>query len=121
MTGRHKEPLTDEGWQALARQVLITREEIRKILRMMSGRVPAKTIDMGLRVDRQLDQLRSTLEEEMFKRGGPKDITIFWPGTEGPPAGDLEGSHADALLGVSWRDRAVSLIETEERMKGEKA
>ena len=111
---RRPSPLTDAEWRALARQTLITREEIGKTLDMMRDHVSLRTIDRGLRVDGQLNQLRSDLEDEMFKRGGPKDITIFFPGPGGPPSCGHEGIHTDALPpGATWRSRAVALFKRE--------
>lgn len=72
-------PMTEEEWRAVAEQVRVCRKANLDLLKMVSARVPAKRIDQVLRVDRHIGKLQSDLEEEMFRRGGPRDIHIFYP------------------------------------------
>lgn len=72
-------PLSEEEWRAVGEQVCACRNANLALLRMISGHVPAKTIDKAIKVERDLGILRSNLEDEMFARGGPRDVHIFYP------------------------------------------
>ena len=72
-------PMTEEGWRAVAEQVQVCRNANSDLMKMISGHVPAKRIDQAIKIERHIAKLQSDLEDEVFRRGGPRDIHIFYP------------------------------------------
>jgi hypothetical protein len=71
---------TEKEWRDIAMQTLLVEKETLRLARMTRGIVPVKTIDQIIKVHYSLLSVKSRLETEMYKRGGPKDSHIFYPG-----------------------------------------
>ncbi len=74
---------------------------------MMWGRLPKANQYFMERGDRILINLRSNLESEMFRTGGPEDINVFYPGETRPPRVyqyTLHRGRHPALTEQEWRE-----------------
>jgi hypothetical protein len=80
-------PISEEEWRAVGKQICACRNANLDLRRMISGHVPAKTIDKAIKIEREIDLLRSNLEDEMFARGGPRDTRVFYPPHAEEPGG----------------------------------
>ncbi len=74
------EKMTESEWRDVASQVIKCQEEWSHLLDKINGKVSVKTLDRWKKVEVQISSYKSHLEDEMFKRGGLKDIQIFYPG-----------------------------------------
>lgn len=69
---------TLQEWQAMAEQAKKARQELFKLMRLTSGKVPISVIDPLPRSIYQLDTFRSKAENQMFFSGVSDDVHIFY-------------------------------------------
>lgn len=81
MTASH--PLTEKDWAAIAVQARGCKENIILLIDLMTGKVDSKTINKAIKNERKLNQLRSSLEDEMCNGG--MDPSIFYRDARGKP------------------------------------
>lgn len=70
--------LTVQEWKDIAGQAKKAREELFKLMRLTSGKVPVNVIDPLPRSIYQLDTFRSKAENQMFFTGVSDDVNIFY-------------------------------------------
>lgn len=73
-----KEIATEAEWREMAAEAKELRDRLGKLIMMSAKFMPKSTGAHLHRSQNSLDQWRSCAESEMFKRGGPKDISIFY-------------------------------------------
>lgn len=100
----------DTLWRAVAEMTLGVTVQHAYAWSMMWSRLPNKAQTAMYRGDQVLKQLRSDLEAEMFQRGGPQDITVFYPRNREPgrryPQPIHIGGRYPALPEQEWREIA---------------
>lgn len=70
---------TEAEWRAMGEQVKHCRRELFKLMSMVNPYVPKKISSrLSHYVIKHFDRFRSEIEEEMFRRGGPGDIYVFY-------------------------------------------
>jgi len=70
---------TEVEWRAIGEQAKIVRREMFKLLRMAVPFMSVRVTDrLSGRVIMHLDRFRAEAENEMFRRGGPKDTSVFY-------------------------------------------
>jgi hypothetical protein len=89
-------PLTEDEWREVAIQAYYCRENLMQITSLLSTRVRFGALDKHIRLIRQLDQVRSDLEDEMFHQGKVRDLDIFYPGSMTPEGFRKAGQAAQA-------------------------
>ncbi len=103
----------DTLWRAVAEMTLGVTDQHAYAWSMMWSRLPNKAQTAMYRGDQVLKQLRSDLEAEMFQRGGPQDITVFYPRNREPgrryPQPIHIGGRYPALTEQEWREIAEEL------------
>jgi len=75
-----KEVATETEWREMAAEAEELRDRMGKLIIKSSKFVPVSVTAKLHGSQNYLDEWRSIAEDEMFKRGGPKDIKIFYPG-----------------------------------------
>ena len=71
---------TETEWREFGREIHEIRRQLIETLLKYQHLIPLKVTDRGFKAVKWLDQFRCDAEEEMFRRGGPKDIKVFYPG-----------------------------------------
>ena len=70
---------TEAEWRELGRRVKCARAAIMVVLDEQLGAITSvKQMDRMLVISRRFAELASDLEEEMFRRGGPRDTKVFF-------------------------------------------
>jgi len=70
---------TEAQWRAIGTQTKHCRQELIKLCNMAGPYMPIRVTDRLLKqVLGHLDKFRSEAENEMFNRGGPDDLSIFY-------------------------------------------
>lgn len=70
---------TEEEWQAFGRAVKDLRDQFCSVGMEYQGLLPAKLIDYYFNIINKIDKFRAKAEDEMFRRGGPQDIKVWYP------------------------------------------
>jgi len=73
-----KRVLTEDEWRDIGRKTLELEEGLLDLTRALSGAVPVAVVGRILRLRDNLFSVRGKLEDEMFKRGGPQYIHVFY-------------------------------------------
>lgn len=71
---------TETEWRALGEQAKLCDLELVKLADMAYRIMPVRVGDrvLNLIVNKHLLRFRSEAEDEMFRRGGPQDTSVFW-------------------------------------------
>ena len=110
-------------WHMVAEVTLGTIDQHKYAWSMMWDRLPKSAQYYMERGDRLLINLRSDLESEMFRTGGPQDINVFYPGEKREPGKTYpptnhRGRKYPAMNVEEWReigeelDRCLSYSRT---------
>lgn len=75
-----KEIATVAEWREMAAEARELRDRLGQLILKSSKYVPTTVTAKLHRSQDALDAWRSSAEDEMFHRGGPKDTRIFYPG-----------------------------------------
>ena len=78
------EQLTDDEWKELGVLLKRARGDLFAAAKLAARGAPSRETNRIFDATRRIDTARSSLEEEMFARGGPKCIHIFYGGGEQP-------------------------------------
>jgi len=73
---------TEAEWRAFGRAVKELRGQLQSVGVKYQGLLPAKLMNSYFRIVDKVDQFRVQAEDEMFWRGGPRDITVWYPGDQ---------------------------------------
>jgi len=77
--------LNEEQWKRCGKDINDIRDRLFKVRRNMEQKLlPKKEMDYLEKAIDYIEKFRNHAEEEMFKRGGPKDTTIWYPGANAP-------------------------------------
>jgi len=112
---------TDTFWQVAAELTLGTVDQHNRAWSAFRTRLPKKAQTAMYRGEQILVNLRSELEAEMFRSGGPRDINVFYPQNREPPRLYPQplraGGKRQAMSDQEWRevademDRSLSCID----------
>lgn len=104
---------TDTFWQVAAELTLGTVDQHNRAWSAFRTRLPKKAQTAMYRGEQILVNLRSELEAEMFRSGGPRDINVFYPQNREPPRLYPQpihiGGRYPALTEQEWREIAEEL------------
>ena len=64
-------------WRDIGAQMKVAHEELESLTLMLAEPLPAVYAERAIKVLEQLDRLALDVENEMFRRGGPRDLSIF--------------------------------------------
>ena len=112
---------TDTFWQVAAELTLGSVDQHNRAWSAFRTRLPNKAQTAMYRGEQILVNLRSELEAEMFRSGGPQDINVFYPQNREPPRLYPQplraGGKRQAMSDQEWRevademDRSLSCID----------
>ena len=71
---------TEDEWRAFGRAVKDLRDQFLTVGMEYQGLLPVKQMDYYFDIVRKIDKFRTKAECEMFRRGGPQDIKVWYPG-----------------------------------------
>ncbi len=72
----------DQEWRAFAKEINDLRNRLQSIGVRHQKLLPASLMNSYFRIVGKVDQFRAQAEDEMFWRGGPRDITVWYPGDQ---------------------------------------
>lgn len=70
--------MNDQKWRETGRQSKKVREELFKLKRMVSGKIPVSIVKHVVNAIDDVDRFRNIAEERMLNSGGPSDLSIFY-------------------------------------------
>jgi len=70
---------TEDEWRAFGRAVKDLRDQFCSVGMERQELLPAKLIDYYFNIINKIDKFRAKAEDEMFRRGGPQDIKVWYP------------------------------------------
>lgn len=73
---------SEAEWRAFGREVFDLRNQLQKVAIQYQELIPVRLTDGLLNTVEQIDRFRSKAEDEMFLRGGPQDLDVWYPGDE---------------------------------------
>ena len=72
----------EDEWRELGMELFEIREKLQNVLIKHQHLLPKRVLNYGFKAVYYLDQYRCKAETEMFKRGGPEDLKVFYPGNK---------------------------------------
>jgi hypothetical protein len=104
---------TDTFWQVAAELTLAAVDQHMYTWSLLMPRFPKTARAAMYRGDKVLSNLRSELESEMFRSGGPQDINVFYPPNREPPRLYPQplhrGDKRQAMSNQEWREVAEEM------------
>ena len=70
---------TEDEWRAFGRAVKGLRDQFQSVGIENQGLLPTKLMDYYFNIINKIDKFRAKAEDEMFRRGGPQDIKVWYP------------------------------------------
>lgn len=111
---------TDTFWRVAAEMTLAVSEQHAYAWSMLWARLPNKAHAPMAQGDRILVHLRSDLEAEMFRGGGPQDLDVFYPQNREPGRRYVYVPHPGrkypTLSLQEWREIAEEMDKCTTRM-----
>lgn len=70
--------MNEQEWRATGKQAKKVREELFKLQRTVSGKIPVSIVKHVKNAIDDVDRFRNVAEERMLNSGGPSDLSIFY-------------------------------------------